>query len=130
MTNNRWAVILALTPLLLASGLQAAPCLKDQGNVERAEGRLAVKNAKDAAGRPQRPYILTLEQPVCLDSDDAESQVETTRTIHIYATDSGVMAAIAKLVGKRVAVVGSAFAAHTAHHHAPIVMDITAITLK
>ena len=50
--------------------------------------------------------------------------VESAETIHIYSSDETVLK---QLVGKSVKVKGDPFGAHTAHHHAPIVMEITEI---
>ena len=117
-----WAgVALALTaPPALA-------CMSDQSNHEIAEGKLAIATARDAAGRPEKPYILTLASPACLTAKDPADSVKSTRTIHIFSSQDKVHAQIARFVGKTVLVRGQPFAAHTAHHHAPIVMDISDI---
>ena len=104
-------------------------CMKDGENAE-ATGRLAIGSARDAAGRPQRPYIVTLSSPACLTATDPEDSVKNTRTVHIFSTDEKVHATIAGLVGKAVRVRGTPFPAHTGHHHAPIVMDITEINAQ
>jgi hypothetical protein len=61
------------------------------------------------------------------DASDPEFRVKSTRTIHVYSTDERISAEIKRFVGKTVLVRGRPFGAHTAHHHAPIVMDITEI---
>jgi hypothetical protein len=96
--------------------------MSDQSKQEIAEGKLAVASKRDAAGRPEKPYILTLASP----KDSADS-VKSSRTIHIFSSRDKVHAQIARFVGKTVLVRGQPFAAHTAHHHAPIVMDISEI---
>src|SRR3990170_4007000 len=89
--------------------------------------KLAIGTARDAAGRLERPYILTLVSPACLTANDPDDSVKSTPTIHIFSSKQKVHAQIARLVGKTVLVRGRPFAAHTAHHHAPIVMDIIEI---
>lgn len=114
--------------LLAAPGAQAAgPCLTDNVANQSAVGRLSIIKAQDAAGRPERPYIVKLIQPACLAAADPADRVDATSTIHIYATEAKLSSRIAALVGKMVMVSGRPFAAHTAHHHAPIVMEISAI---
>ena len=56
-----------------------------------------------------------------------DGQVESADTIHIYSSDETVAQSLKQLVGKSVKVKGNPFGAHTAHHHAPIVMEITEI---
>ncbi len=113
--------------VLALSAMPALACMSDQSKNEIAEGKLAIASKRDAARRPEKVYILTLPTPACLTAYDPDLNVKSTRTIHIFSTNEKVHAQIAKLVGKTVLVRGSPFAAHTAHHHAPIVMDISEI---
>jgi hypothetical protein len=94
---------------------------------EIAKGRLSIGRAKDAAGRREHPYLVTLPVATCLKAQEPEDSVERAGKIHIYSSNQKVHALIGKFVGKTVLVRGRPFAAHTAHHHAPIVMDITEI---
>ena len=124
----RAAALARLAALILFIPAAAqAECMSDDGGVEIAEGRLTVQRAEDAAGREERPYILKLASPACLDTADDDDRVESTMTIHVFSTDAAVQAKIAKLTGKSVLVRGKPFLAHTAHHHAPIVMDVAEI---
>ena len=116
---------LALTAVPTLACAQA--CMSDRSDREIAEGKLAIASRQDAAGRPERPYILTLAAPACLTATDPQDSVESTRTIHIFSSRDDVHAQIAQFVGKTVLVRGQPFAAHTSHHHAPIVMDIAEI---
>ena len=121
--------------MLLAAGLVAVPlsipavaaCLKANTDAQSAQGVLTVGSAKDANGRPERPYILRLQADACLDADEPDEAVKATRTIHVFPADEKVMPDFKRLVGKPVTVRGNPFPAHTAHHHAPIVMSIAAI---
>src|SRR5262245_56412131 len=118
-------------PVCLAFALLATPaateCLKANIDNQPAQGQLTVIRAKDAAGRTERPYILQLRANACLDADDPEDAVKSTRTIHVFPAEAKLEPSFKRLVGKAVAVRGSPFIAHTAHHHAPIVMQVTEI---
>ena len=115
-----------LVALPLSPSADAA-CLKANTEAQRAQGVLTVGRAKDANGRPERPYILRLETDSCLDADDPDEAVKATRTIHVFPADEKLMPEFKRLVGKPVTVRGNPFPAHTAHHHAPIVMQIGVI---
>jgi len=113
--------------VLLLASLPAHACLTDKPLMQAAEGRLDVKTAQDAAGRPENPIILRLAKPACLASEDADMRVSSTIEIHVYSTRPGVHAKLKGLLGKSVSVQGQPFGAHTAHHHAPIVMDVSKV---
>jgi hypothetical protein len=53
--------------------------------------------------------------------------VDDARTIQVYSSNDNVARRMHSYVGKRVQVRGKPFAAQTAHHHAPVVMDIAEI---
>ncbi len=126
LRDTSWAV-LALAVVLVLAGGPAAACMSDQSPREIAESKLSIATRSDAAGRPEKPYILTLPKPACLTAKDPDDSVKSTRTIHIFSSQDKVHARIGKLVGKTVLVRGRPFPAHTSHHHAPIVMDISEI---
>jgi hypothetical protein len=125
--------VLAMKYIALALVLLAAPaaaadrCMQFDVPRQIAEGRLVIGHFKDAADRPETAYILRLPVATCLSAKDPEFRVERTRTIHVYSSDDKVRARIDHFVGKDVMVRGRPFGAHTAHHHAPIVMDISEI---
>jgi hypothetical protein len=105
----------------------AAACLQADTDGQVVEGRLTVQNAKDANSRTERPFILQLSSSACMQGPDADDNVKNTRTIHVAPLNERLQPAFHHLVGKTVVVSGNAFAAHTAHHHAPIVMLVTEI---
>ncbi len=124
MRNSVAPSLLAGVALALLGAAANAACLKDNADGQTAEGTLTVTRAKDAAGRTERPYILRLAADACLETQDPEDAVKATRTIHVYPSDEKDEPAFRRLVGKMVTVSGNPFAAHTAHHHAPIVMRV------
>jgi hypothetical protein len=117
----------ALVPLATSA---MAECLKANIEGQTAEGRLTVIRAQDAAGRTERPYILRLASNSCLDADAPDDAVKGTRTIHVFPADEKLQPLFHKLVGKTVVVHGNPFPAQTAHHHAPIVMQVDEINQR
>jgi Domain of unknown function (DUF4431) len=114
---------------LLVSVPAHAQCLKPNLEGQAAEGQLTVGRAQDANGRPERPYILRLSANTCLDAEPPDDPVKATRTIHIVPNEK-LVSAFRRLAGKAVVVSGSPFGAHTAHHHAPIVMMVSEIRAR
>lgn len=124
------AILFALATLALVLGVSSASaqgCMKSNEGEQILEGRLALGTFRDAADRPETAYILTLPVPTCLDASDPDDRVASAKTVHIFSSKDKVHATIKRFVGKTVLVRGNPFGAHTAHHHAPIVMDISEI---
>jgi hypothetical protein len=121
--------LIAIAMIVAAPAAHAAECMQDNQPDQIAEGMLTVGQFEDAAGRPEQAFILVLPAPAptCLGGGDADSAVGSTTTIHIYSFDSAVSDVLKSLVGQSVQVRGTPFGAHTAHHHAPIVMDVSEI---
>jgi hypothetical protein len=113
--------------LTLGSAAQAA-CLKANADDQVAEGKLAsiVVSTPDYNLKEQA-YVLALSAPACLDGDDEYDKVESSPRIHVFSMDDGLRKRLRSLVGKQVRVHGSPFGEMTAHHHAPIVMSISAV---
>jgi len=83
---------------------------------------------------PEPGYILKLDAPICVAGDDALAADRTFDKIELVtgASASGkqLSAALRGLIGQRVLVEGkSAFAATTAHHHAPLMLPITGVSV-
>jgi hypothetical protein len=106
---------------------QSNTCMQAGVAGQVAEGRLALGRFRDAADRPETAYILLLATPTCLSASDPDEAVQSTSELHIYSSQNSVHRSLQKLVGKTVLVRGEPWAAHTAHHHAPIVMDISEV---
>jgi hypothetical protein len=120
-------VCFALVPLASPA---VAECLKSNVKGQFTEGRLAIGRARDAAGRPETPYILRLASNACLDADNRHDVVRRARTIHMFPADENMRRTFRRLVGKTVVVRGSPSIASTAHHHARIVMHVTDIDVR
>lgn len=124
-----WSWLLAVA-ITAPTGAEAATCLQDNAEAQAVQGKLTVQTARDAAGKTEKPYMLTLSAPACLDSAEADNRVPATITVQVFSTNETVQAAFGKFVGKSIMVRGRPFSAHTAHHHAPIVMDVSEIVIK
>jgi hypothetical protein len=111
------------------AGAASAQCMRPEHN-QNAQGRLTIGRFTDAADRPERAYILQLSAPACLDGADDQDPVKHTRRIHVYSADGALQRKMRSLVGRNVVVSGTPFSAHTAHHHAPIVMGVDVIEAR
>lgn len=118
------AALVALAMTVAASASAAAQCMQDNQPDQIAEGTLSLGQFEDAAGGAEQAFILTLPVPTCLSGGEADGAVGSTTTIHVYSFDSAVSEVLESLIGRSVQVRGTPFSAHTAHHHAPIVMDV------
>jgi hypothetical protein len=127
MMQRLLAISLGLVgPALIAVPTQAA-CLKANADHQVAEGRLtSVTFSVPDYNLKEQAYILKLSAPACLDGEDFD-KVENTDRIHVFSMDAAVRKRLRGFVGKLVRVDGSAFGEQTMHHHAPIVMIVTAI---
>jgi hypothetical protein len=113
--------------LLLGSAAQAA-CLKAETEDQIVEGKLAsiVVSIPDYKLKEQA-YILTLATSACLDGTDEYDKVESSPRVHVFSMNGALRKRLRAFVGRMVRVHGSPFGEMTAHHHAPIVMQISAI---
>jgi hypothetical protein len=116
-----------LTLLFLAPGSALAGCLQANAKTTIIEGVLSEKTFADANKQPEQAFILTPLVPTCLEGDDNVDKSEKIGEIQIMSSNDQIAPKIKDFVGQDVFVQGSPFGAHTAHHHAPIVMDITGI---
>lgn len=85
--------------------------------------------------KPEPGYILKLDQPICTTGDSSLATDRTFDRIQLLPDDSlagkQLSAALRHLIGQRVSVAGkSAFAASTAHHHAPLLLPITSVSVS
>lgn len=117
-----------LCAMLMFAGAAHAECMRVNAEGEVAEGRLTTGNFHDAAGRRETALILQLAAPACLTgAEDPQDNHKNVRRIHVFSSKDAVRNSLNGFVGKTVRVRGSPFPAHTAHHHAPIVMDVSEV---
>jgi hypothetical protein len=72
-------------------------------------------------------FILTLAEPICLDdgADGFADPREPVRSVQLVPEAPVPAAAMKALLGRSVKAEGQGFAAHTGHHHAPLVVTVT-----
>ena len=119
--------------VLLAAAAPAPACLDVRsGNAPIAlEGRLerATFSMRDISGGPsEREYILILAWPICID-DGGEFADPHQRfsQVQLFTSNDRLRPGLRAGVGHRIRIRGSGFAAQTAHHHAPLVVDVSAV---
>lgn len=118
---------------LLTAATPAAGCLDVRsGDAPVAlEGRLerATFSMRDIGnGRPEREYVLILARPICVD-DGGEFADPHRRfnQVQLFTSNDRLRPSLRAGLGHRIRIRGSGFAAQTAHHHTPLVVDVSAI---
>ena len=122
----RLLIPIALTLLVLAPASAYAVCLQSGQATTIIEGVLSEGTFTDANDQPEQAFILTPLMPTCLAGDDNIDESEKVGKIEIFSSNDQ-MAEHQEFRGEGRVVQGAPFGAHTAHHHAPIVMDISGI---
>jgi hypothetical protein len=119
----------AVGSVFTCAAAQAA-CLKANTPDQIAEGRLtSVQVVVPDYKLKEQAYILKLKSGACLDGPDDFDKVDRTNRIHVYGTDDALRRKLRTAVGKMVRVTGSPFGEENAHHHAPIVMGVSAVEM-
>ena len=84
---------------------------------------------------PEPTYILTLAEPMCASGDEFLDPRDKFSQVQIFPESSDKAATalsrdLRRWIGKRVVVEGTPpFGAHTGHHHAPLMLPITRISI-
>lgn len=112
---------------LIAHPALAGDCMKFDAEAQAVEGNFSTQEFLDSAGRMETAYILTLDSPTCLDAEDDEFRVLEAQTVHVYSTQKNLRHRLRDHIGETILLWGRPFGAHTSHHHAPIVMDVSKI---
>ena len=103
-------------------------CFRDHGK-EIVSGKLLLQKFTDPAGNPATAYIVLLEDPICLTSDEPDNRVDEAHSIHIFSSDAQEHAKLQGYIGEYIFVQGRLMAGHTVHHRSPIIMDVDEILL-
>jgi hypothetical protein len=119
------ALLAAAAPGCLDVRSGNAPLTLD-GRLERAT--FTMRDIGD--GRPERAYILILAHPICID-DGGEFADPHQRfsQVQLYTSKERLWPGLRGAVGRRIHISGSGFAAQIAHHHAPLVVEVSAVSL-
>ena len=77
---------------------------------------------------PETYFLLNLDSPVCLNADKSTPALrpsqKNVRTVQLVL-EEGMYERVKPLLGKKVVASGSLFAAHTGHHHTPVLLTVT-----
>ena len=85
----------------------------------------------DNGDMPEPTYILVLKRNICIeDGGQFADPTQMFNSVQVYTTHDSLWPKFKKLKGKQVTVSGSGFAAHTGHHHAPLVLEVTSIAAQ
>ena len=104
-----------------------------------AEGRLTLRRFAGppnyeniAAGdAEERTFILRLPRSACIDDGgEFADPRERFATVHVSPSEEALLAVLSAAIGRHVIVSGQGFAAHTGHHHAPLVVLADRITVR
>jgi hypothetical protein len=75
--------------------------------------------------------ILTLDRAICIDDGgDFADPAERFDRVHLYTSTDANWPRLRAGIGRRVRVRGSGFGAHTGHHRAPLVVDVSEIRVE
>ena len=78
--------------------------------------------------RAETYFLLNLDSPICLDMDksapDLRPNQKNVRTVQLIL-EEGTYERFKPLLGKEVVARGSLFAAHTGHHHTPVLLTVS-----
>lgn len=117
MTKTILAIVLVIAAVAGAWGPSwAGDCARANADGSIVEGRLIVRD--DA-------FILKMPQGLCLKGDDEFDRVDATTELHVFGADDAVQDALRTLAGKDAHLRGRLMGAHTQHHKAPIIMEVS-----
>lgn len=79
---------------------------------------------------PERTFVVTLPEPVCIDDGGDFADPDTHfDAVQVAANDPRVRQRLRRAIGTRVTLSGEGFAAHTGHHHLPLVVLVDRLHL-
>lgn len=92
------------------------------------DGLLLVGSFTDDYGE-ERVYLLELPNPTCIDDggEFADPKAQFAR-VQVAGSNSKLDGVLQRSVGRRIKVSGKPFAAHTRHHHTPMVLIVDHIS--
>lgn len=129
MSAARFAVPIVFIAALMSQA--RADCIVAEKADQQAEGRLdQIKFTDEAYERTEIAFILTLRKPACLTGRDEYDNVVSASRIHVFLMDDKILRQLRSNIGKTIRVKGTAFGEQTAHHHAPIVMNVFEIARR
>jgi hypothetical protein len=136
-----------MMPLLLFLILAAAQPLTAQGclDISGEETKIALTGRLEERFYPGPPnyedwrrgdaregaLILTLDRAICIDDGgNLADPADRFDRVHLYTSTDANWPGLRAGIGRRVHVRGSGFGAHTGHHRAPLVVDVSEIRVE
>lgn len=127
-------IILSLWISSLSFG--AVPCLHYAGELVTLSGRVTLKTfygppnygENPSSDSREKQAILILNKSICVDANPSNYEEEEKNQMEVTLVPSKAVE-LSMYAGKKVTLQGTLFHAHTAHHHTPVLMQITNIML-
>jgi hypothetical protein len=116
----------------LAHSQNPSSCLSYEPSVVELTGTIVRQTSTDGQDRPETYWLLELPQPICVNQDPAEPDMnyaqEDVRSIQLAFPNGKMYTTYKALLGKKVIAKGTLFVGMTAHHHTPVLLTVS--TLK
>jgi hypothetical protein len=120
---------------------KSAPCIdaSSEKNQISLSGKLTSQifagppNFESIAGGDSeiKAFILQLPETICVfDGGFFAEPSERIATVHVSSSDEVILKVLTESIGRNVKISGKAFAAHTAHHRAPLVLMAESVTVS
>lgn len=128
--------MLALAAFLAVAAPAAPACLDvHSGNAPVSlEGRLDRRTFVTpdvGSGQPERIYVLILDRTICIDDGGEFADPHRRfREVQLYAGRDVLWPRLRAGIHHRVRITGSGFAAQTAHHYEPLVVDVSSVRVR
>jgi len=85
----------------------------------------------EAGDRSEPTFLLKLAKPICVtDGGEFADPAAFFDTIHVFTDKDALRRRLNSAIGKSLTIKGSGFAAHTGHHHAPLVLEADKVVQK
>ncbi len=131
------SIVLAIASMLSAPALAqdrcdcaAATCVPATPDGATLRGRVVEARGRDANDRVEHYLALVPARPVCAVLGEQETPPRHTATradrLQLILTDVALRARVRAAVGREITVRGTILEQLTAHHHTPLMLDVTA----
>jgi hypothetical protein len=125
-----WCVVPSNVVAQVRCDCAASTCASTASGSATVRGRLSEAEGRDANARVERYLAVTTATPVCSEFEYADApnsrHAERASTLQIVITDAARREHLRAFVGRVVTLHGSASEQLTAHHHTPLVFEVTA----
>ncbi|MBS0250833.1 MAG: DUF4431 domain-containing protein [Proteobacteria bacterium] len=126
----RWMSRSLILIILFTSPVLALDCVRTDAKITLSGSLSRQLFSSPFGGEDEQTLILKLRSPICLAGDDFSDPNNRFDRVQLYSTVSSITKALNATVGTDVTVEGNGFGAHTGHHHAPLVLEVTEINIS